>query len=111
MKPVPTKDATHQFIKPEKWDEDKDGNCGALSVRVQKFKETERMECISTWAPSEAEIVMLARGGVVILSVVGAQPPVGLWVEECPHKIADDSAAPLDEDTLAREPEAANDGG
>ena len=106
MKPVPTEDATHKFAKPVNWDDEKDGTCGDLSVRVQKYNNTERIEFISTWAPSEAELALLARGGVVVLSVIGSQPPVALWVEECPHKVADISTAPLpDEDALKRESE------
>jgi hypothetical protein len=112
MKPVPTKDATHKFAKPANWDDEANGKCGDLSVRVQKFGATELIECVSTWAPTEAELILLLRGGVVVLSIVGTQPPVAVTAEDCPHMVFDDSTAPLpDEDSLGREPEAGNDGG
>lgn len=102
MKPVPTKDATHNYGPPVSWNQKLDGACGILSVRMQPFGKTERMECISTWKPSAAEIKLLVGGGVVILSVVaGVQPPVAVWAEAASH----------DEDNLEREPGGTNDGG
>ena len=96
MKPVPTKDATTRYAKPETWDDAKDGPCGVLSVRKQPFGTSGRTECVSTWQPTPEELALLNKGGVVILSVIGQQPPVALWVEEY-HIVADDSTAPLPE--------------
>lgn len=107
MKPILTKDATHNYGPPVGWDQKSDGPCGVLSVRMQPFGETAHSECISTWKPSDAEIKLLVDGGVVILSVVaGVQPPVAMWAEVAPLTLL-----MLDEDALEREPEGANDGG
>lgn len=105
MKPVPTRDATHNFQKPLEWGTDPtDGECGELSVRVQHYNGGNRMEFVSTWQPSQAELVMLNNGGVAVLSIIGVQAPVAISVEPYPFKIADTSAAPaLDEDSLDRE--------
>jgi hypothetical protein len=105
MKPVPTRDATHNFQKPDKWGtEPGDGACGELSVRAQRYNGGARMEFVSTWQPSPDELEMLKAGGVAILSIIGVQPPVAISVEPYPFKVADTSAAPaLDEDSLDRE--------
>jgi hypothetical protein len=97
MKPIPTKGATHNYGPPSGWSQKRDGPCGVLSVRVQQYGITPHQECISTWLPSDAEIMALARGGVVILSVVaGVQPPVAVSVESRPTQIRESDYATLD---------------
>lgn len=79
MIPVPTKNATHIFGKPKNWDEIRDGQCRALSVRREVVNG--RAEFVSTWKPSLEEIQVLQDGGTILLTVCGVQPPVALHVE------------------------------
>ena len=104
MRPIPTRDATHVFTKPQTWGtETTDGVCGDLSVRVQRYNGGERMECVSTWQPSPDELALLNKGGVVLLSIIGKQVPVAINVEPFDLPIADTSTAAPDEDHLDRE--------
>jgi hypothetical protein len=80
---VLTRGATHNYGPPENWDEAKHGVCHTLSVRVGTTPEGLR-ECVSTWKPSVVEIEHMMRGGVVVLSILGNQPPVSLTVEDRP---------------------------
>lgn len=79
MKPVPTRGETNPFTKPEGWDDNSDGPCGVLSVRVEQHGN--RKYHYSTWQPTQEEIWALDAGGVVVLTCVGLQPPVALSVE------------------------------
>lgn len=81
MRSVQIKNSTHNFGAPENWDPAKDGTCLVLPVRVQEFGENKLPECVSAWQPSPEELALLTRGGVVILSIIGRQPPVMLTVE------------------------------
>lgn len=65
---------------PKNWDPKRDGQCGALPVRVTL--EGERIvKCESAWEPTPAEVELLKNGGQVILTVAGWQVPVSLRVE------------------------------
>lgn len=75
MIPVRIAGTTHTMKAPKNWDEQKDGKCVDLHVRVEDGC------CLSAWEPTPAELEMLNRGGKVVLSVVGGQPPVWLSVE------------------------------
>lgn len=61
---------------PKDWDEEKDGSCHGLAVR-----RVEDNVFQSAWEPTPAELAALNAGGLVVLSVVGGQPPVMLSVE------------------------------
>ncbi|QEX18536.1 hypothetical protein FRZ44_38430 [Hypericibacter terrae] len=64
-----------KFTRPAGWDEAKHGPCGDLHARVTG-------DLIETaWSPTAEELALLNRGGVVILGIVGSQPPVSLTVE------------------------------
>lgn len=79
MIPIPTRDSTGPFHKPEDWDNEKDGECGSLSVRVEMVGR--HPYHISTWKPTQHELWALDAGGVVVLTCVGLQPPVKVEVE------------------------------
>lgn len=81
MRSVQIKDSAHNYGAPEHWDATRDGECGVLSVRVQEFGANKLRECVSAWRPTSEELALLVRGGVVILSIIGGQPPVMLTVE------------------------------
>lgn len=68
---------------PRNWDENRDGPCGALAVRVTyNCEETLNIKwCESAWEPTAEELAALNAGGQVILRVVGWQVPVALYVE------------------------------
>lgn len=77
MRPAVIAGATKIFSKPKDWDEERDGKCVDLHVRINPEQRT----CESAWKPSAEELAALNAGGVVVLSVVGGQPPVMLSVE------------------------------
>ena len=79
MKPIQTRDATHNFDKPNTWDNNRDGPCGILSVRVEPHGIHNYH--VSTWQPDKYELRALNEGGAVVLTCVGIQPPVSVDVE------------------------------
>jgi hypothetical protein len=67
--------ATHMLGAPPNWDPEKDGACGVLPVRAGMH--SPGVPCmVSEWKPSPEEIAVLAAGGSIFLSVVGATHPV-----------------------------------
>jgi hypothetical protein len=68
--------STHCFKVPGSWDEERNGRCLDLHVRV-----AEGNACASAWEPLPEELEALNRGGSVIITVYGGQPPVSLHVE------------------------------
>lgn len=67
--------ATHNFGAPPDWDSSANGDCATLPVCVQGELFT------SCWQPSDAERMAIANGEPIMLSVIGGQPAVMLWVE------------------------------
>jgi len=62
------------FHAPSEWDAKTYGTCLELHAR-------RRGNTIETaWEPTPAELELLARGGSLVLSIVGVQPPVALYV-------------------------------
>lgn len=87
MRPTQTRDKTITFTPPENWDQDRDGPCGALEVRVQTHGGNEIPELVSTWKPDADELAHLNAGGVIELFIItaGKQPPVGMAVVDPVH--------------------------
>lgn len=69
-------DANLDLGAPKGWDAEKDGSCHALAVR-----KVEDNVYQSAWEPTPTELAALNAGALVVLSVVGGQPPVMLSVE------------------------------
>ena len=78
MKWTAIKGKTNDFGKPRSWDEERDGKCGTLPVRVEQVGIYAYH--YSNWKPSAEELDMLIAGGVVELCCVGIQPPVSMGV-------------------------------
>lgn len=70
--------ATHVLGPPRNWNAERDGDCGEMAVRVVNTAGPPRFE--SAWEPTPDELAALNAGAPVILSVVGGQPPVYLYV-------------------------------
>jgi hypothetical protein len=79
MEVATIKGATHNPGAPRSWTPE-NGPCGALPIRFQRDSYGND-ECVSAWKPTAKELEMLNNGGFVILSVVGWQVPVSLYVE------------------------------
>ncbi len=71
---------TTDFGKPPGWDDQRDGRCGTLPVRVEQHGLYNYH--YSAWKPDPDELALLNAGGVVELCCVGIQPPVSLNVEK-----------------------------
>ena len=74
---------------PAGCDPDRDGDCGALPIRVFPPKAlvvrgVPVQTCESAWEPTPAELAMLNAGGHVVLRICGWQVPVALYVEPAP---------------------------
>lgn len=83
MHPVATRDKTITFKPPTNWDQEADGPCGDLEVRVDTYGDSKIVQHVSTWKPSHAELAMLNRGGVVeIALLVPKQPVIAAYVVE-----------------------------
>jgi hypothetical protein len=72
------KDQTKNFHKPLGWDNETDGHCGDLSVKIVQHGRLPYH--LSWWEPTVEELKLLAEGGRVELNCVGVQPPVALSV-------------------------------
>lgn len=68
----------YSFGPPLGWDAEKRGGCDHLWVRVDR--ENKFFE--SAWEPTPDELEKLNKGASLILRILGAQPPVALYVEE-----------------------------
>jgi hypothetical protein len=66
---------------PRKWDPARDGECGALPIRVTTHADGTVPYCESAWVPSPEDIRHIVAGQPIILHVVGWQIPVAVWVE------------------------------
>lgn len=78
MKCVKVHDQNTNFGKPHNWDDERDGPCGVLPVRVESVGVYNYH--YSNWKPDAEELKLLRRGGVVELCCVGTQPPVSVAV-------------------------------
>lgn len=81
MIPARISGATHYLGAPKGWQPDEDGNCCHLAVRV------DGNVWQSAWEPTPAEIAAINAGAKIVLSVVGGQPPVMLYVEDLPETV------------------------
>jgi hypothetical protein len=79
MQPGKIINHTHVLNAPPNWDHERDGPCGALFIRREYAGGFPVM--VSVWQLNDYERNMIAVGGVVRLSVIGAaHPPVSLEV-------------------------------
>jgi hypothetical protein len=67
---------------PANWNPTRDGECGALPIRVSVHEDQSVAYCESAWLPSPSDIAAIVAGSPIILRVVGWQPPVALFVEQ-----------------------------
>jgi hypothetical protein len=74
MIPTQTRGATHNFQKPDNWN-DADGECGDLQVRAETFGPRKIVELFSTWRPQPHELAHLIAGGVVEIGICSATQP------------------------------------
>lgn len=89
MRPTATRGATNNFQKPANWDDEKDGVCGDLQVRMQAHGERSLCEMVSTWKPDAADLAHLNRGGVIELCITSTgHPPVGMVIVDPVESIA-----------------------
>lgn len=89
----------HNFGAPRDWNSERNGSCGTLPVKVEKFGDTVRFK--SHWRPSEDDLRVLNAGGFVELAIYGGMhPPVSLDVlaaqpaAEAPTWLASDETLP-----------------
>ncbi len=80
MEVATIKGATHNPGAPRGWTE-ANGPCGTLPI-IYRRDGHGNDECVSAWRPTAGELKMLCAGGFVILSVVGWQVPVSLYVAD-----------------------------
>ena len=73
-----TRDMTRTLGPPKGWNEEADGVCDTIEVRMEPHGRF--LRCISTWKPTLSEIAHIVKGGVIELSVLGVMPPVRLDV-------------------------------
>lgn len=78
MRAVTTRNMTRRFGPPKGWDEERDGLCDTIEVRIQSHGQYAAF--VSTWKPSADEIRHLIEGGVIEVSILGAQPALRLDV-------------------------------
>jgi hypothetical protein len=71
---------------PAGWDPNRDGECGALPIRVLKLPGG-TMCCESAWEPTPEELAWLNAGGQIVLRVIGWQVPVALYCEPPPAEV------------------------
>lgn len=84
---------TRVFGAPQDWNPERDGECGALPIRDERFAPgTNKM--VSEWKPSAIEIEHLKLGAPLQLGIIGTtHPVVSLGVGAVPPRPAEESAA------------------
>lgn len=82
MRPVLVEGHNIDMVKPEGWDESRDGTCLSLPVRreVTGTGNEAKLSFTSNWQPSPQELALLAQGGVVELCCLFGQYPVSINV-------------------------------
>jgi hypothetical protein len=71
--------ATRVLGAPKNWDRERDGFCGALSIRDEKTTAGDTM--ISAWCPTPEEIARIEQGAPIYVYVVGqVHPPISVGV-------------------------------
>lgn len=79
MLPLRIAGAGNEAVKPDGWDETRQGECLSLAYRVDDLGGVPLM--VSAWDFTPEERELIAAGGVLELSIMGsAHPPVGLDV-------------------------------
>jgi hypothetical protein len=84
MIPKRIEGANHYFGAPEGWSSSNHA-CAHLAVRVTGT--AGQRICESAWEPTPRELELILKGGTIVLRVIGAQPPVMLYVEAPPALI------------------------
>ena len=75
-------DSNHIFNPPQGWDQNQ-LPCDSLHVVVGDY--CGQPSITSHWQPSDEELEMLNRGGVIALSIIGlGMPPVAINIVEIP---------------------------
>lgn len=101
MIPTKTRNPTIVFTPPANWNAEKDGPCGNLEVRVDTYGQSELAQLTSTWAPTENDLYLLSRGGVVEVHLLtSAQPAMAVSVVSPVEPIESEpmaAPAPVDE--------------
>ena len=69
---------------PANWNPERDGECGALPIRVTKHADGSVAYCESAWIPNATDIELMKAGHPIILHVVGWQVPVAVYVDPLP---------------------------
>jgi hypothetical protein len=88
MRPTSTHGATHCFSKPENWNDEVQGKCGDLEVRVQ-LDAANTIQYVSTWRPGAADLALLNAGGVIEVGLCQDGQPA-MWLEAVPSSEAGD---------------------
>jgi hypothetical protein len=71
--------ATANFARPSNWDEQRDGPCGELWVRVDRYGAYKQHNF--AWKPDAEQLALLNAGGVIEVHIVNEyMPPVGVSV-------------------------------
>lgn len=74
--------ANRNLDAPVDWNEERDGKCGTLAVRVDWGPPC---SMTSAWYPTPEEIALIVKGAPIHLEIVSAShPPVLLTVGEAP---------------------------
>lgn len=83
MKPIEFEGQTVVLAPPPDWDNSGDTlKCGGLPIQVVREQGVPVMR--SFWKPSPEDLVALAGGAHICLSVVGCgHPPVIIYVDKC----------------------------
>lgn len=82
MKAVEFNGQTRLLGPPPGWDNERDGDCGALPVRIEQNARGWPATFTSYWRPSADDLAALNSGAHVRLTIVGhVHPPVAVSVE------------------------------
>lgn len=79
MNPLKIKHWTNVLGAPKNWDEAAMGPCEELHVCLVAY-EGGQTRAFSAWQPTPEELAAMSAGAPLILSVVGGQPPVALFI-------------------------------
>lgn len=96
MNPIRFEGVNLNYGPPKNWDAEKNGEC--LTLPVMQTRERGLPLVISVWKPTDEERAAIAAGANIVLSCVGTQPPVMLYVREIDGEVihfADEKPTPV----------------
>lgn len=106
MQPMRFNGATHVFGQPENYDPSVHGPITPLPVRIEEGADGKK-SFTSMWLPTGEELLRIAQGSGIVISLLGDHPPLAIAVSELPARAYEVIETPNDSATTQPHPASA----